>query len=418
MIRRVILFIFLLLLMFTVDYGYAYDNGLSTSSSFIQNLKDKFSGDSDNAKEPFSDNTLENGSLHDNTNNPFFNTIWRKFSKLSNNAIELAAGKNPFEKTTLEFVTLREPKYVRLLKEAQEILGRSEAFQQFESIEKLRAENKKLKSKITELKTRRVSAPESSMNPMAETRKSIDKNLIKLLAQIDENENRIIALKDDIRSILNDHGLNIFPNELDYFLVSAEGSDLIRLMTIAENMKKIQQTIERELQNDRNNIELAKVYAGMHLVSLDAYVSAHDTVIENIINYCFRISDIINEAKKNREDAKRLKKSVSGQDLANTDSNIRINERTIEVAGMYGELLKKRLSSLKKSRLWVWNKAKLARNTYKTIVTGSSLIKLVKDGSDEYLLLINFEIPELKNIYDDAMMSAFTEISEKIRNEK
>ena len=52
------------------------------------------------------------------------------------------------------------------------------------------------------------------------------------------------------------------------------------------------------------------------------------------------------------------------------------------------------------------------------MVNGSSLISLVNSGSKEYALLVNFEMPELKTIYDTAMLNAFTEISERIKQEQ
>lgn len=348
-------------------------------------------------------------------NNPFFQKMWHKFSEVSNDAIELATKDNRDSKTALEFVTLREPKYIRLLKDAQGILGNSEAEKQFDAIEDLRIKNRKLKDKIIELKKKRIAAVESSVNPLTDTKSSIDKKIANYNEEITTNESKIEQLKCEILQILNGHGLNISYDELNYFLVSAEGSELIRLMTVAENMKRIQQIIERQLQNDSDNVDLAKYYTGMYLVSLESYANAHDVAIRNIYDYRNKLKIIISEAQNNYEEAKELLKSASAQDMANIESNIKINERALEVAQMYDDLLDRRISNLNSSKHNIERKVNIARNTYKTISNGSTLISLVSSGSDEYSLLINFEMPELKNMYDGAVMSAFAEISERIK---
>lgn len=350
-------------------------------------------------------------------NNPFFQTMWHKFSEVSNNAIELAIKDNRDSKTALEFVTLREPKYIRLLKDAQGILGNSEAEKQFEAIEDLRIKNRQLKDKITEYKKKRITAVESSVNPLKDTKSSIDKKIASYNEDITVNESKIDQLKNEILQILNNHGLNISYDELNYFLVSAEGNELIRLMTVAENMKRIQNIIEKQLQNDSNNIELAKYYTGMYLVSLESYANAHDVAIRNILGYRDKLKNVTSEAQNNYEEARQLRKSASEQDIVNIESNIKINERTLEVAKMYDALLDRRISNLNQSKNNVLGKVNIARNTYKTITNGSTLIGVISNGSNEYSLLINFKMPELKNLYDGAVMSAFAEISERIKND-
>lgn len=363
---------------------------------------------------------IQNANAADNADleSRAFKTIWQQFSELCGDAVDLATGERRDSKTALEFLTLREPKYVRLLKQAQDILGHSEAQEQFETIDELQLANKALEEKIVELKRKRISAPESSYNPLKDTKASIDKKLGEIPTELAENKAKIVSLQSEIIELLSKSGINLRIDELNYFLISAEGSELIRLMTIAENMKKIQRVIEKELEADRSNVGLAKVYTGMYLVSLDAYSNAHDVAIENILNYREKLKNISKEASKNYSDAQELKKTVAASDRANVEANININERTIEVAKMYDSLLQRRNQNLAESKAGLKSKIDLARNTYKIIVNGSSLITLVNHGSSEYALLVNFEMPELKTMYDSAMLSAFRDISEKIKLEK
>lgn len=347
-----------------------------------------------------------------------FQKVWDKFSDVSTEAIELATDKDRTTRSTLEYLTHREPKYVRLLKKAQDILSDSEASSQFASIDALTLKNKDLEKEIVTLKRARISAPTSSYNPLVKTKERIDKRLAKIPLEIEENTAQIEALQKEILAILRKNGLSLSPEELHYFIISAEGSELIRLMNIANNMKKIQHVIEQELVHDRTNVQLAKYYTGMYLISLETYRSAHDVALEKLPAYRAKVQEIVREATNNHDEAHALRRTAEPTEIANLDANIKINTQIISVGKMYASLLRKREIFLEKSRENVNKKVQLAMNTYKTIVNGSSLISLVNTESGEFSLLMNFEMPELKLIYDTAMLHAFMDIADKIKQEK
>lgn len=100
--------------------------------------------------------------------------------------------------------------------------------------------------------------------------------------------------------------------------------------------------------------------------------------------------------------------AIADDEVSTGDSNIRLNERTIEIGKMYDSLLSGMLDNLRFSQGKIDKKSKIARNTYKTIVNGSTLIKILNNGTNDYTLLMNFEMPELKNLYDGELMGAFT----------
>ena len=401
-------------------------SGYAAESNFLQQVWDDAKKLGNTVVESVESMTKQTGkqekpapqTADQGVDSPVFQEVWSDFSDVASEAIDLATKSDKNSRTTLEFLTAQEPKYVRLLRKAQDILSNSAAREQFESIYGLQKTNRKLSAESIELKRKRISAPAESMNPLVKTRKSIDERLAEIPILIAHNENQIDALQDEILEILHNSGVNISRDELKYFIISAEGNEMINLINIADNMIKMQTVIERELDADRNNIELAKVYTGMYLVSLEAYVYAHQAVQKNIVGYRERIQHIIAEAEANYNEAVRLKKRASEADKKHLDANISISERTIHVATLYDGLLQRRVAHLKKSQAAAEEKVLLAKNTYKTMVNGSSLISLVNSGSQEYALLVNFEMPELRTIYDAAMLNAFTEISEKIKQEE
>lgn len=356
-------------------------------------------------------------TLENNPDSPFAKKMAR-IAEICNEATPYINNPERFSRTVGETVTFREPKYARLLKEAQEVLGISEAEDEFKAINKLRLQNRKLRKEITDLKKKRLIVPKDSSIPFTTTQTSINKEIENLENQINENREKVEVIKDKILEIFFEHNLKLQEKELEYFLISAEGDDLLTLMTIANNMKRIQELIEKELATDPNNVELAKSYTGMYLVSLDSYCNAHEAVISNIRKYRDKLDGIFLEAESNYNEALRLKAHSDHANSAHIESNLSLNKKTLEIVKLYDGLLERRIANLRSSQGSVAQKVKIARNTYKTLDNGSMLINLVAKAGEEYSLVINFEMPELKSIYDTGMLNAFMDIAERIRDEK
>lgn len=92
-------------------------------------------------------------------------------------------------------------------------------------------------------------------------------------------------------------------------------------------------------------------------------------------------------------------------------------KKTLEIVKLYDGLLERRIDNLPASRGNVAQKVKIARNTYKTLDNGRMLINLVSKADGECSLVINFEMPELKNIYDAGLLNSFMDIAERIKEE-
>lgn len=340
-----------------------------------------------------------------------------RIAEICKKADPYMASDNKDSRTIGDIVLHRQPKYARLLKEAQEVLGVSDASDEFDQINKLRMKTKAAKEEITELKKKRLLVPQKSWLPFATTQETIKSDIERLDKEIIANNIAITELRAKVLAIFQRNQLSITDKELEYFLISAEGDDLLTLMNIAHNMKRLQEMIEKELVSDPNNVQLAKSYTGMYLVSLDAYAHAHEAAIDHIHNYRSKLDDIFLEAENNYNEGIRLKSQADRDDNSHIDANLALNKKTLEIVQLYDGLLQRRIENLHISRANVEKKVNIARNTYRTLANGSMLINLVSSASNEYSLLVNFEMPELNNLYDTGMLTAFMDISERIKEE-
>lgn len=339
-----------------------------------------------------------------------FQETWQDISKISQEVNEVA-GKR--ERTALETITLRQPKYLRLVEKAQDILGDSAITPHVNNAKKLLAKNEEIRKEIEKLEIEIQASPVESWNPLTKTRESIEKKIQSLNEDFLKNENEISAQKKMILEILQKQGAEITHEQLDYFLISTEGSDLIKLLSFAENMKDIQSSMETQLKNNPDNLSLGRYYTGMYLVSLEAYSGAIEEVIKNFGIYAEKLIAIKNEAKKNLAESRMMR--VGEEERKILAENDAINKRTIEVVDLYQKLLNKRSLNLQNQKRTIDQKVAVAQNTFNTLKNSGSLVSLIKTADKDFSMILGFSMPELKTIYSQGLMKEFTEISGRLR---
>ena len=203
---------------------------------------------------------------------------------------------------------------------------------------------------------------------------------------------------------------------LKYLLTAAGGDDVIQMMNLSILLKQVQYAIGKQIKDSSqfNGAQLQH-YVGIQLVLLLAYDQAHVIGLENINNkYLPKLAEIQKNARLNMEESRKLQKESadSAEYLAH---NLQISENTVKVADQYKVALQQMAQSLQTSKAKVERNVAVTRNTYKTITTGASLLKLIQESSQDYSQIINFNPPILDMIYSDQMMEAFRQVSTELK---
>ncbi|MBD5608102.1 MAG: hypothetical protein HDQ93_04550 [Desulfovibrio sp.] len=204
-------------------------------------------------------------SLGDN-----FSRVWKEMNNLSEDARQKLMDPDRDHRTAMEFITFRSPYYARLLDKTIETLGSTEVGDYIDEINKIKLLDRELDKEDTELRRKKVVAPQSSWNPLADTKKSIEKRLAAIPEEKEEHRKRVEELKSLAQEKMSERGVNLGDEEINYFIISAEGDELVLLMNMAANMKSLQTVMERELRENPDNINLARIYTAMYLLSLEA----------------------------------------------------------------------------------------------------------------------------------------------------
>ncbi len=336
-----------------------------------------------------------------------FGKCWKSLSDLRQEYPDVVAGKDDtfFKRHTKSFA-----------REAFEIIATDAGLKKFDEIKNYQKKIAANQAEINDLSANRLGYPNESSNPFAMTRDKCDKKIADLTQRNGEYERAIKINAMELRQDLNRYGEIIDKNYLDYLIVSAEGENVLQLINTANVLKQIQFAIKQQMERSGSgNASQIEQYTGIYLVLLMAWDEAHQVAMKNISeNYLPKLQKLRAEAVKNQEDAQRLMEA-NPNERAGLEANIRINDNTIRVADTCNRILLTKKDELIQSQKKIESKIAVAQNTYNTVKTGTGLLQLINDASQEYEAVLNFEPPVLDTIYEEKMLDIFKEVSAKLK---
>ena len=339
---------------------------------------------------------------------PKFTKIWHGMDELVTDYEDVLSGedKSWFDRRTKS-----------LTNSALKLIASKAGMESYEKILDLQKKIADKNKKKNDLQAGRLGYPVTSSNPFAMTREKCDKKIQELQGDVKECELEINRQSKLLLADLNRHGQVMDEKHLNYLLNAAGGDDVMQMMNLAIILKQVQYAIGKQIKADPqfNGAQLQR-YVGIQLVLLLAYQQAHTIGIENINDkYLPRLADIQKKAEANRQEAQALR--ANSQDGASyLDQNLKLSENTITIAKQYRIALQEMAKSLESSRAKVDRNVAVTRNTFKTVTTGASLLKLIQESSQDYSELISFNPPLLETIYSDQMMEAFQQVSAQLKN--
>lgn len=213
-------------------------------------------------------------------------------------------------------------------------------------------------------------------------------------------------------------GIKVENQQLDVLLSSISGDDILQLLLVADNIKKINLQIVELLRSGQGNVQSARKYTGIHMVLVDLFIHANLDVLDKIRKeYVPRLEEIMGAAKKFGEEAEQMLADTGpgGKNRQVLEVNIMANERTVKTAELYRRYLGEQENSLRDSVQRLKKDYSVARNTYDTVKTGSDLISLIQISMNTLEGIFGFTVPDLALVYDQELMKEFERITDCIR---
>jgi len=329
---------------------------------------------------------------------------------------------------------------------------------------------------ITELKTERDNAPESSY--FSTTKSGYDSKIKKLLnemsvlindPQINEDRNTLSLLdnkiqeaeelkssylsksilsvggdKEDligdandeeedikeykeskqafIRSVKNrlyDYELDLNDNQVEVLLSRVDADDIIQMTTIFSVISELTQQLSKSTTLSGENLSIAKKYYGFHVILLELQMYIQETYISKLEGvYISNLSKINNN---NEELMNKTKMLILASDKTRKriyTGNLKSQQYTKKVINLYRSILESDLRKIKKGLNKIRKNYQVALNTFSTVSISSDLASLMSENQDLYKEIMSLQVPELIPFENLQMQKEFESLSNKISNYK
>lgn len=313
----------------------------------------------------------------------------------------------------------REKQIRQLLDSVLEIVTDAPVVQMQAKLQEHRKAIGNIKDQISQLRQKRLMAPEGGLMPsiLTDTQASIDSKIADLEARIKANEDAIGKIKGDIKTALQQSGVDIADAQLDLLLDSVLGEDLIKLVTAFQAARGVDDRLGVLLSQSNEDVKSARRYFAMHAALFAMIVHAQDMLIEKIDTvYVTKLKTILGDIKETREGAKRL---LSGQNRPDQqkalDANVKAQNFAEKVASFYRDYLLTQRRQLAEARERTLRDLAIADNTYETVEASFQLHQLMEDARTSFEALQKLEAPGFDQVFrNETLRKEFENLTQKI----
>ena len=279
----------------------------------------------------------------------------------------------------------------------------------------LKAEIAQKQKNISVYRRKKVSAPESSYNPLVTTQSGYDKKIASAEGEIVAAKESIVGEKDLLVKDLARIGMKLDADSIDKLLDSITGDEFMRVSIIFDNAKKFAAELERLTNESGEDLETAKKYYGVYLMLLKTVSRLQNKFIENVDQeYYPKLDKFADKARQNIADAKKAIRL--GGDQAVLENNIDSNRLTYDAAMFYKQGLAEQKHQMMLANLATKKSILTAANTYKTVALSKDVAELMAVSRRAFNSITGLEVPDLRPFENQKMRKAFSEMTRELRS--
>lgn len=300
---------------------------------------------------------------------------------------------------------------------AAEALGISKINERRDRIAGLRTQITKSRTNIASYKRQRISAPESTYNPLGVSKSGYDKKIERAETRIENAEKEIAAEKDQLVQQLNSIGMSISKENVDVLLESITGDEFVRISIIFDNAKNFAAELERLTEESDEDLDTAKKYYGVYLMLLQSVDRLQLKFIEKVDNvYYPQLDSYMDQANQIIEDAKTAIKK--GGDRKALQENIYSNEITLDAATFYKQSLDQQKYEMRKANEKIKKNILTATNTYKTAALSKDIASLISTSRRAFNAITSLSVPDLRPFENVKLKGEFSRLAREIQGKK
>jgi len=314
-----------------------------------------------------------------------------------------------------------------LLDDALEVMDVPEIVGMREDYRKLESRIGTEQQRIAELRERRMFAPDTDASTLsrftptetlrsmtASTRGDFDKLIAAREANVEAYEEELEGLKRGMSESLAAIGLEMPPDQLELWLSSAIGDDVVSMGVVFRSIRTITLRLEELTRESGENLAVASRYYGMVVMLHRLVVSMQEAFVAKVDE------DILPHLQAYRDEADAIIAQSralirSGGNRAGLESNIAANELTQRAIDLYLRIVNSQRAKVAEALEISEREHQVAINTFRTVRLSSNVADLIRDGLGTFDTLSDLQVPDTAEFQNEEIRQEFRLLTERLR---
>lgn len=300
-------------------------------------------------------------------------------------------------------------------------------------IASMRAQYHDLEAKIREeqeqmadLREQRMFAPDTDVSTLsrftptetlkqftASTRGDYDRLIEARARNIEAYQEELEGLKESMSEALETVGLSMPPDQLELWMSSAIGDDVVSMGVVFRSIRTITLRLEEITDESGEDLGVASRYYGMMVILHRLVVTMQDRFVEkvdgeivpNLREYREEADEIIAESRELIRD---------GANRAGLEANIAANELTKRTIDLYLRIVVSQRQKVAEALEISRHEEQVAINTYRTVRLSSNVVDYIREGLATFEALSDLQVPESAEFQNEEIRDEFRLLTKRL----
>lgn len=319
----------------------------------------------------------------------------------------------------------------RLLDRAVERLSQGEAMETRDRIAALRTELAALEGDIAELRAGLAALPAERCDAAGTDASWVERQIACAFAtsrteqiqRIAEKRQRADAVAAQIDTLKNEFaermaaiGIRLTPEQTDGLLRVATAGDLVAAHTVYENLRAVNDELQRATVADDESVDVARRYYGVYAVLLEVALHMHERFLDTVRHeHLPRLAAIAEEAAAARAEARALRARQTDAALAaQLDANVKALDTTLKAASLYRRTLNEQVGAMTAAWARVERQHAVAVNTWRTVRASSDMLAMMGESGRAFDSLLSLELPAPRAFDNVQLQREFERLTDRL----
>ncbi|GAA3902790.1 hypothetical protein GCM10022228_11440 [Halomonas cibimaris] len=224
----------------------------------------------------------------------------------------------------------------------------------------------------------------------------------------------LLDMRRAMSRALGDLGMPMPPDQLELWLSSAIGEDVISMGVVFDSVREVTLRLEELTQANGENLEFAKRYYGMLVILHKLVVHMQESFIAKIDDEVLpKLAAFEKEADTLIAESQRLMRQGNKTTL---QQNIDANRLTKRAIALYKRIVNSQRQKVSKALAVSRREEDVAANTYRTVALSASVATLIRDGINTFETLSNLQVPDAAEFKNADIREEFRKLTERMES--